>query len=131
MSKKKTLTIVVICLLLTATLAVSISAYLDRATGYVGGYFTEGLIYNGLYGGYHASTYVNPNANRQTIWAKVELVTSGTHPTASRYGSSNSVDTAECTSSSYVASIRGYHYVKLTTGETWGDYYTCYTSYIT
>ena len=73
--KKQAILKIAMCTVTAVLLAVSVSAYLDRTTGTVEGYATEGLIYEGLNNGYHASTYVNPSANYKTVWAKVELVT--------------------------------------------------------
>ena len=130
--KKKKIIALFFVVLLTLTMGISVFAYVDRATGTVGGYFTEGLIYNGLNGGYCASSYVNTSSsNIYQIWAKVELVVSGTLVTKEKYGSSNSVDTDEATSTLYVASVRGYHYIELSTGEIWGSKTSCLTSYIT
>ena len=131
MKKKLSITRVAICAAVSALLAVSVSAALDRATGKVDGYSTEGLIYNGLSGGYCASTYVNANANYSEVWAKVELVVSGENPCKEKYGTSNSVDTDECTTTSYVASVRGYHYVETVSGDNWGSKNTSITNYLT
>ncbi len=128
---KKTAISIVLGLMLVGMLAVSVFAYLDRANGTVSGYYCEGLLYNGLNGGYHANTYVNTSGNNvDTIWAKVQLVVNGGHPSQERYGSSNEVDTPECTSSSNIFSVRGYHYIELTNGNSWGSYATSSTLYL-
>lgn len=122
----------VLCIILTIVLAIAAVAYVDKNSGQVGGSYCDGMIYKGTSGGYRSSTYVSTaGSNVDTIWAKVELIVSGNHPTKQKYGSSNSVDTDECTSTSYIASVRGYHYIELITGDTWGSYSSAYTSYIT
>ena len=129
--KKHAILKIAMCTVTAVLLAVSVSAYLDRATGTVDGYATEGLIYEGSNNGYHASTYVNPSANYKTVWAKVELVTSGEHPTLEKPGTSYSVDTDELTTTKYVASVRGYHYVETENGGTWGSEDEYLTNYLT
>ena len=129
--KKQAILKIAMCTVTAVLLAVSVSAYLDRTTGTVEGYATEGLIYEGLNNGYHASTYVNPSANYKTVWAKVELVTTGEHPTTCKTGSSNSVDTDELTTTKYVASVRGYHYVETENGLPWGSRDEYLTNYLT
>ena len=131
MKKKHSFTRVAVCVAVSALLAVSVSAALDRVTGTVDGYFTEGLIYSGLDGGYCASTYVSPDADYSEVWAKVELVVSGEHPYKEKKGTRNSVDTDECTTTSYVASIRGYHYVETVGGDNWESKNTSKTGYLT
>lgn len=129
---KKAPACIVLCIVLAITLTVGVFAYLDKYTGEIGGKYCEGLLYQGLNDGYHASTYVSTSkSNIETIWAKVELVVSGSRPSLEKFGSSNEVDTDECTSSLFIASVRGYHYIELVTGDTWGSYSSCYTLYLT
>ena len=114
--KKQAILKIAMCTVTAVLLAVSVSAYLDRTTGTVEGYATEGLIYEGLNNGYHASTYVNPSANYETVWAKVELVTTGEH---------------ELTTTKFVASVRGYHFVETENGLPWGSRDEYLTNYLT
>ena len=67
----------------------------------------------------------------KSAYAKVELVTTGEHPTTCKTGSSNSVDTDELTTTKYVASVRGYHYVETENGLPWGSRDEYLTNYLT
>lgn len=122
---------IAMCTVTAVLLAVSVSAYLDRVTGTVNGYATEGLIYDGLNGGYHASTYVNPSANYETVWAKVELVTSGNIRHWRNLAPAIQQILNDITTTKYVASVRGYHYVETENGGTWGSRDEYLTNYLT
>lgn len=129
---KRTPICIVLCFVLAMALTVSVFAYLDKYTGEIGGNYCEGLLYEGSNNGYRACTYVSTSgSNVDTIWAKVELVVAGDRPSTEKYGSSNEVDTNECTSDLFIASVRGYHYIELVTGDTWGSYSSSYTLYLT